>query len=124
MYILLLLRLSSWWKLWVVSGSEGDSEGINLLRHVLGMPWDVKEDEFFYTVRINLSPKYKKVHTDSNLMCRYYKFTSIITRRMIFRQVASVFYLLGLVQPFILTAKLLLREMLMNSEGKGWDEPG
>lgn len=116
-------------KHWVVSGSEGDSEGINLLRtqmeKVLGMSWNVEKDEFFYTVRINFSSKYKGVHTEPNLLWSelHYKSPNALTRRMVLSQVASIFDPLGLVQPFILSAKLLMREMIMDSKDKGWDEP-
>ena len=44
-------------KLWVISGSGGDSEGIHLLKtqtkKVSGMSWDIEKGEFFYIVRIN-----------------------------------------------------------------------
>ena len=54
-------------KLWVISGSGGDSEGIHLLKtqteKVLGMSWDIEKGEFFYIVRIN-SPKYKGMLQD------------------------------------------------------------
>ena len=53
-------------KYWVISGNEDDFMGIKMLEteteKVLGMSWDIKGNHFFYTVRINFSPKYKKVH--------------------------------------------------------------
>lgn len=76
-------------KHWVISGSEGDFEGINLLRPqtetVLGMSWDIENDEFFYIARINFSPKYKGVHTEPNMLCSELnnKFPNILTRRMV-----------------------------------------
>lgn len=42
---------------------------------------------------------------------------------MMLSQVASIFDPLGMVQPFILAAKLFMREMIVNSKGRGWDEP-
>ena len=89
------------------------------------MSWDIKHDQFYYTVRINFSPKQKKVHSLPNLLrCELEpKFPPVLTRSMILSQIASVFDPLGLVQPFILSAKLLLREMIVENKSEGWDDP-
>ena len=116
-------------KHWVTSGNEDDFVGIKMLEtekeKVLGMSWDIKHDYFFYTVRINFSPKYKKVHSLPNLLrCELEsEFPRVLTRRMVLSQIASVFDPLVLVQPFLLSAKLLMREMIMDSKNDGWDDP-
>lgn len=116
-------------KHWVISGREKDCKGIRLLQaeseKVLGMSWDINKDQFFYKVRINFSSKYKNVHTQPNLSRDELeiKCPETLTRRMVLSQVASVFDPLGLVQPVLLSAKLLMREMIIDSKGEGWDEP-
>ena len=52
-----------------------------------------------------------------------YKFPTVLTRRMVLSQIASIFDPLGLIQPFTLSAKLLMREMIIESEKGGWDDP-
>lgn len=116
-------------KHWVTSANDHDFAGVKLLEteteKVLGMSWDIKSDQFYYTVRINFSHKQNKVHSMPNLLrCELEsKFPPVLTRRMVLSQIASVFDPLGLVQPFLLSAKLLMREMIMDSRNEGWDDP-
>lgn len=116
-------------KHWVVSGNEVNSSGIKLLdsetEKVLGMSWDIREDQFFYRVKINFSPKVKMLHTqpDVSIGELEYKFPTVLTRRMVLSHIASIFDPLGLIQPFTLSAKLLMREMIIKGEKGGWDDP-
>lgn len=48
-----------------------------------------------------------------------YKFPNTLTRRRMVSLVASIFDSLGLAQLFVVAAKVLMREMIMNSKGKG-----
>ncbi|XP_076028384.1 uncharacterized protein LOC143017480 [Oratosquilla oratoria] len=116
-------------KHWVTSANNHNFAGIKLLEteteKVLGMSWDIKSDQFYYSVRINFSPKQNKIHSRPNLLNEELesKFPQDLTRRMVLSQIASVFDPLGLVQPFLLSAKLLMREMIMDSKNEGWDDP-
>ena len=70
------------------------------VERTLGIDWDTDTDTF----SIHVTPRTKEV-----------------TRRGILSTVSSFFDPLGLVSPYILTGKLLLRELCR--EGYGWDQP-
>ena len=116
-------------KHWVISGSDIDCRGIKLLENksgkMLGMSWDIKDDQFFYKIKINFSPKVKMMHSEPNVSFEELelKFPTVLTRRMVLSQIASIFDPFVLIQPFTLSAKLLMREMIMESEKGGWDDP-
>ena len=106
-----------------MSGSDVNCDGTELLEieteKVLGISWDMKDDQFFYTVKIHFFPNYMKVHSMPNLLYDELdsKFATILTRHMVISQVASVFDPLGLIQSFTLFAKFLMKGMIMNGRG-------
>ncbi|XP_068229430.1 uncharacterized protein [Palaemon carinicauda] len=119
-------------KHWIVSGHyencniriiESDSEKI------LGLKWNPVDDYFSFAVRLNFTPRIRKVRSGPNLDISEfdYKFPEILTRRMILSQIASLYDPLGLVIPVLLKAKILMRSMISkgNSNGGGikWDDP-
>ena len=120
-------------KHWIISGKVEKNE-VQLLdtneEKILGLMWNPKEDKFLYTVGVIFSKKYRKVRTgpDMTKIDIEENFPAILSRRMILSQTASIYDPLGLVIPFTLKAKILMRDMVMqevNDEGGSfdWDEP-
>lgn len=105
-------------KHWIMSGVNTGIQDINLMaidkNKVLGLYWDTQEDHFIYKVQVNFSPKCKKVCTGTDLTREdvKIKMPQCLTRRMILRQVASIYDPLGLITPVILQAKVLMRELV------------
>ena len=93
---------------------------------VLGTPWDVERDKLYIDVKVNVSQKHKglKVEPDMELTKIRENFPLEITKRIIWRVVLGQFDLLGLVCPFFIRLKLLMRD-LSGEEGRSvaWDEP-
>ncbi len=76
---------------------------------VLGLRWDPKTDSFLFDVRINFSPKKRKVRTGPDLCIDQIpeEMPLALTKRMILSQVNGIYDPLGLATPF--TAQVLLR---------------
>ena len=68
---------------------------------VLGVKWNVCEDQFHFDVKVNDSRK--------------------VTRRSILSMVSSMYDPLGLVSPIVLVGRLLFQEATMLK--LGWDDP-
>ncbi|XP_033730738.1 uncharacterized protein LOC117320185 [Pecten maximus] len=101
-------------KHWTLSGmSTALGNNVNTQEKVLGMIWDPKMDTFKYKARLNFSPKVKKIHQEQNLSEGDIpnQIPQRLTHRMVLSQVSSIFDPLGLITPFILCAKLLMRAL-------------
>lgn len=76
---------------------------------------------------LNFSPKVKGIHKDKYLTCDEVPsgIPHILTHRMVLSQVSSIFDPLGLLTPFVLQSKLLLRALCSKDASKenSWDEP-
>ena len=99
-------------------GFSGDSDGeLPLMgstedQKVLGMVWDNGKDVLKYTSEVKIKEPGKK---GKKLVLRTLEkleseAPTCLTRRQILCQMNSMFDLLGLVAPFILKGKLLMRE--------------
>lgn len=95
---------------------------------VLGLRWDSQKDTFMFKVHLNFSKKMKNCFQEP---CLTYEdlekeLPTVLSRRIILRQVASIYDPLGMVTPFTLIMKLLMRELVVNMDGDGktfcWDE--
>ena len=92
---------------------------------VLGMLWDPCIDCLKYKVKLEFSFKKHNLSTDNtSLSC----IPQILTKRLCLSQLSKVYDPYGLVNPFILKGKLLMRELCMTTssltQGKlGWDDP-
>ena len=90
---------------------------------VLGVVWHPKEDEISISSNLNFSSKKRGKHTEENLTAE--KIPAAIplklTRRIVLEQVMKVYDPLGLVSPFTLQAKCMLRDTW--TLGLKWDEP-
>lgn len=125
-------------KHWIVSGNIDHDDSVKILdsnrEKVLGMQWDPKNDELLFKIRVNFSQKFRKIRSGPDMSredCEN-SFPSILTRRMILSQVASIYDPLGLVLPVTLKAKIMMRTLIsredthgrMTDKGSmGWDEP-
>lgn len=123
-------------KQWVISGHHGITEEVKVIdteiEKVLGMMWEPKEDQFSFKVRINFSKKCKNVHKEPNITVDEItqKIPNPLTKRMILSQVASLYDPLGLVIPFTIRCKILMRQLItLKREQNGvdqtlsWDDP-
>ena len=126
-------------KHWIMSGDDGVTEiksDITLLNvdqeKVLGMRWVPKTDHFIFQVRINFSPRQKKIPTgpDVTEVDIDAVFPKILTRRMVLSQAARIYDPLGFIAPVTLKAKILLRTLVSgpvnehkHSAPSGWDDP-
>jgi hypothetical protein len=90
---------------------------------VLGIGWSTESDTLSYEVKINFSKKKRRLRTEPNLTEQNIidHIPQQLTRRMILSQVNGIFDPLGLVSPFVVNAKILLRRVADYSAG--WDDP-
>ena len=118
-------------KYWVLSG-EGDDSIAKVLNtdqeKVLGLGWKPKQNIFSFKVKLNFSKKTREGRLESDVT--YEDFEShiprLLTRRSVLSQFATLYDPLGLLTPFTLKTKLMMRSIIMEvSQGnsKGWDEP-
>ena len=119
-------------KHWIMSGNESANDVLNLLtsgeERVLGLSWNPLKDEFSFKVRLNFSKKYKNVREEPDLGKNELsdKLPVPLTKRLIPSQVNSIYDPLGLIVPFTLGAKILMREIVsnkINGEAYDWDDP-
>lgn len=114
-------------KEWTMSADEGTHvkmfEDQGEQSKVLGVGWDTDTDTLSYEVKVNFSQKQRKIRTEPNLTeNNVLEGTPIqLTRRMILSQVNGIFDPLGLVSPFVVNAKILLRKI--TDQKAGWDDP-
>ncbi|KAK4310069.1 hypothetical protein Pmani_018335 [Petrolisthes manimaculis] len=122
-------------KHWIVSGHY-ESCNVNVIdsdcEKILGLRWNPKEDYFSFIVKVNFSPRVRKIRSGPNLERDEIdiKFPEILTRRMILSQIASLYDPLRLAVPVILQGKNLMRSMITKGAASGsndggikWDEP-
>ncbi|XP_042883833.1 uncharacterized protein LOC122260556 [Penaeus japonicus] len=122
-------------KHWIMSGDHGRAMNINLsegtIHKILGMQWCTMKDEFSFKVKINFSKRVKRIHTGPDLNVNEFDefFPTVLTRRMVLSQIASIYDPLGLITPYVLKAKILMRDLITtNEDAEGnktikWDEP-
>ena len=128
----ILLQGSFLIKHWIVSGSKKDcrsweqNEDSNHIlqppeEKVLGMTWVPKSGVFIFKINVEFEKGMKCVTKES--LNNYVPHA--LTRRTLLSQLAKTFDPLGLLIPFILLAKLLMRNMCRSgNNGKvNWDEP-
>lgn len=124
-------------KHWITSGDKETMREVNILdtkkEKILGLNWKPEEDKFSFEVKLNFSPKYKKVFTGPNikLVDIDYALPTHLTKRVVLSQTASVYDPLGLIIPFTVQSKILMRELVSKvkiwkndgEENLGWDDP-
>tara|TARA_B110001454_G_scaffold196478_1_gene199376 strand:- start:542 stop:6220 length:5679 start_codon:yes stop_codon:yes gene_type:complete len=118
-------------KEWTVS-SYPDHESVMKLgqdsketqSRVLGVGWNPSKDDLQFETKINFSAKRRNIHVGSNITKDEIEkeVPAKLTRRMILSQVNGIFDPLGLLSPFVVKAKIMLRK-LTTEENAGWDDP-
>ena len=88
----------------------------------LGMYWNIKLDQLKFKCKLNFSEKVRKQKTGPNLSPNDIKGrVPILTKRKILSQVNGIYDPLGLVAPFIVKAKIMLRKLWMIKD-IDWDD--
>ena len=92
---------------------------------VIGMEWDPKNDSFGYDIKLNFSVKKRKVHSEPDLSCEQVpaKIPQTLTKRQVLSQVNRVYDPMGLVPPFTVRAKMMLRKLWGHENKLDWDDP-
>ena len=90
---------------------------------VLGVNWNPVKDNMKFHASLNFSPKVRGVTSGPDLTKEEVPklLPHSLTRRMVLRQVMSIYDPLGIVSPFTLKAKILLRKTWELQ--LGWDQP-
>ena len=96
-------------KYWNYSGMEIEDE--NGETHVLGVVWKPKPDTITFKLSLNFSPKRQGVHTGPDLMKEDVPahIPEMLTKRMVLSQVMRMFDPMGLLTPFTILGKMMLR---------------
>ena len=97
---------------------KGEGEYIG----VLGTQWDPINDTISYQVTLNFSKKKRGIRTGPDLKRNEVSqnIPELLTKRLVLQQVMSIYDPLGLVSPFTLLGKILLRESW--KLGLDWDD--
>ena len=94
---------------WVFSSQDMPSEPEKEKKVVLGVLWRPKEDIIGFQANLNFSPKKHGAYTKPNLTVDD-PLPKFLTRRTVLQQVMAIYDPLGLLSPFTLKAKILLRK--------------
>ena len=114
-------------KEWIMSrNKQTDVKAIDIsndTEKVLGMYWVLQGDYFKFEVHLNFSRKRGNLRTEHDLSLENFEqlVPKIITKRMVLSQINGIFDPLGLVSPFVVKGKILLRQLCL--EKFGWDDP-
>ena len=114
-----------------MSGNHPKNPDVNLAKavdcKVLGVSWKLQSDYYVFKAKINFSSKRRNIHKEPDLTVHNFnvKFPAILTRRMVFSVMAAQYNPLGLISPFILKGKILLRKLVTDEPGSNhdWDNP-
>jgi len=89
------------------------------------MRWDQNCDNFRFSVKLNSSPRRKKIHTGPNLSAHQIPscLPLILSKQMISSQVNGIYDLLGLATPFTVKAKEMMKQLWCGEAKElGWDD--
>ena len=84
----------------------------------------VHDDYFKYVVKLNFSKKTGNVRSEPDLSIENfdYKIPLILTKRILLSQVNGIYDPLGLISPFIIKGKILLRFLWIADSKLGWGD--
>ena len=108
-------------KAWAFGGN-GAAEASSEEQKVLGVHWEAAADVIHMKVHLNLSPKRRNIRTEPDSLTSQIpdSIPLVLTRRLVLQQVMGVFDPYGFLAPFMLFAKILLRETWTHK--LHWDE--
>ncbi len=91
------------------------------LRKVLGLRWDMEEDEICVDVKLNYGEKVKGAYTedDAQLNDPESALPSRVTRRILWRLAQIQNDPLGLLSVYMVKWKLLMRKVMLKGKGGG-----
>ena len=89
---------------------------------VLGVVWNAITDNFYFKVKLNVTPESKKRHPKQNQGTTT-NASKTLTKRIILSQVNSVYDPLGLASPLTVRTKILMRRLWINHPKLEWDDP-
>ena len=90
------------------------------------MFWDQIEDSFKFKVKLNFSPKHRKVRTGPDVKRTDLEQirSLLLTKRSVLSQISGMFDPLGLLVPFTATAKIMMQQLWKNElKTLDWDDP-
>ena len=110
-------------KEWFFGGVGVDNKDESGVLQVLGVHWDPREDVIQFKPVLNFSRKRRGLRVGPPLTRDQLPdaLPSTLTRRIVLEQVMGIYDPLGILAPFLLQAKILLRETW--SEKLDWDDP-
>ena len=92
---------------------------------VLGTGWSTEDDTLFVDAKINFGDKKKGLKSAKNIDPDEVleEAPAVITKRMIWRVALGQYDVLGLVSPFLIRLKLMMRDLVQDTEDKKeWDD--
>ena len=112
-------KLKDWFFGGVGVNGNVDSE----IKQVLGVSWNPEADEIIFKPCLNFSAKKRGIRSGPDLKAEQVPeaLPSTLTRRRVLEQVMGIYDPLGILSPFLLKAKVLLRESWIDQ--LGWDDP-
>ena len=90
---------------------------------VLGSAWNPEQDVIVFEPSLNFSRKKKGVRTEDDMTESDFddKLPKTLSRRIVLQQVMRIFDVMGLISPFVLKARLMLRQTWLLKD-IGWDD--
>ena len=90
---------------------------------VLGVKWDVLNDQLYFKVKLNFSQRHRKIRTEPDIREEELpeRIPNVLSKRSLLSQVNGIYDPLGLATPFTVRAKILLRKL--NAQKLDWDDP-
>ena len=79
---------------------------------VLGIIWNPVEDRIYYNAKLNFSKRVANLYIERDLLLERLPegIPSVLTKRQILSQINGIYDPLGLMSPFVIKGKMLLRE--------------
>ena len=92
---------------------------------VLGVLWDPVEDNLLFKVKLNFSSKRKGLRSEPDLKQEEIpqRVPTHLTKRTVLSQINGIYDPLGIAGPFTVKAKIMMRNLWVDSPKLDWDEP-
>ena len=102
-----------------------EKESYDSNERILGMLWDPLNDNFHFSAKLNFSTKNRKIHSLPNLKPHDVPdcIPGTLTKRMILSQINGIYNPRGLISPFTVRAKIMMRKLWTHEPKIVWDDP-